>query len=111
MKASRALRWARLTAGLIQRVLAEKSGIRQSTIARIETGAIDPRVGTLSRRLHACEFDLEVEPLLSIGIDRSLIHQCLASSPAQRLQNVDVEAENLRMLLAATRHLRRRPVA
>lgn len=98
MKASRALRWARLTAGLTQRALAEKSGIPQSTIARIESGAVDPRVGTLSRLLRACEFDLEVEPLLGIGIDRSLIHQCLAASPPQRLEEIKEGARFIELL-------------
>ena len=78
MKASRALRWARLTAGLSQRALAAKSGVPQSSIARIEAGTIDPRTGTLDRLLRACGFDLEVEPLLGQGVDRSQIREMLA---------------------------------
>lgn len=111
MKASRALRWARLTAGLSQRALAKKSGFPQSTIARIETGAIDPRVGTLTRLLHACGFDLEVEPRLGVGVDRSQIREMLSLTPAERLQRVAEESDDLMRMLHATRHLRKRPVA
>ncbi len=101
MKASRALRWARLTAGLSQRALAEKSGIPQSTIGRIETGAIDPRTSTLSRLIRACGYDLEVEPLLGLGIDRTLIRERLALSPDRRLQSVDAGARTLALLRGA----------
>jgi transcriptional regulator with XRE-family HTH domain len=85
MKAARALRWARRRAGLSQRALAERSGVPQSTIGRIEAGMVDPRVGTLRRLLRACGFDLEVEPALGEGIDRSQIRELLVLSPDQRL--------------------------
>jgi transcriptional regulator with XRE-family HTH domain len=103
MKASRALRWARLTAGLSQRVLAEKSGVPQSTIGRIETVVIDPRTSMLSRLLRTCGYDLEVEPLLGQGIDRTLIRERLALSPTERLAYVTEEVEDLNRFLSATR--------
>ena|SRR5579884_2307514 len=101
MKATRALRWARLTANLSQRALAEGAGVPQSTIARIEAGSIDPRVSTLSRLLHACGFDLEVEPLLGRGVDRSQIQERLALSPAERLQHATIEARELELIAGA----------
>src|SRR6266849_6523606 len=103
MKASRALRWARLTAGLSQRALSEKSGVPQSTIGRIESDAIDPRTKTLNRLLRACGFDLEVEPLLGQGVDRTLIRDRLALSPAERLAHVTEEVEDLNRFLGAAR--------
>jgi transcriptional regulator with XRE-family HTH domain len=103
MKASRALRWARLTAGLSQRALAEKSGVPQSTIGRIETDAIDPRTSMLSRLLRACGYDLEVEPLLGQGVDRTLIRERLALTPAERLAHLTEEVEDLNRLLSAAR--------
>jgi transcriptional regulator with XRE-family HTH domain len=93
MNSARALRYARRRAGLSQRELAERSGLPQSTVGRIETGAIDPRVSTLDRLLRACEFDLEVEPLLGIGVDRSQIREMLALTPAERLARLGQEAE------------------
>jgi transcriptional regulator with XRE-family HTH domain len=107
MKASRALRWARLTAGLSQRALAKKSGIPQSSIARIEAGTIDPRVGTLDRLLCACGFDLEVEPRLGQGVDRSQIRERLALSPAERLEGISEEVQHLEQLFAAIDRSRR----
>jgi predicted transcriptional regulator len=85
MNAARALRYARRRAGLSQRELAQRSGVPQSTVGRIESGAVDPRISTLDRLLRTCEFDLEVEPLLGIGVDRSQIREMLGLSPSERL--------------------------
>ena len=62
MDAARVLRYARRRAGLTQRALAAKADIAQPTIARIESGAMVPRVDTLDRLLEACGMGLEVEP-------------------------------------------------
>lgn len=83
--AGRMLRYARSRAGLTQRALATKTGIPQETIARIERGRADPRVGTLDRLLEGCGFGLEVEPRLGIGIDRTQIIALLSLSPTARL--------------------------
>lgn len=103
MKAARALRWARRRAGLSQRELAEKSGMPQSTVGRIEAGTVDPRVGTLSRLLRTCGFDLEVEPRLGMGIDRTQIRELLALSPDQRLARATEGARQLAELRSAER--------
>ena len=85
MKASRALKYARARAGLSQRELAEKAGLPQSTVGRIESGAVDPRFETLMTLLRACGYDLEVEPRLGIGADRTQIREALKLTPEQRL--------------------------
>jgi transcriptional regulator with XRE-family HTH domain len=77
--AGRMLREARARARLTQRQLAEKSGIPQETIARIERGRADPRVNTLDRLLAACEFGLEVMPRLGIGVDRTQIQERISA--------------------------------
>jgi transcriptional regulator with XRE-family HTH domain len=79
--AGRMVRYARRRAGLTQRQLAAKAGIPQETIARIERGRVDPRIGTLDRLLEAAEMGLEVMPRLGIGIDRTQF-QRLLSLPA-----------------------------
>lgn len=81
----RMVRHARLRAGLTQRQLAAKAGIPQESIARIERGRVDPRVGTLDRLLEACEFGLETMPRLGIGIDRPQIRERLDLTPGARL--------------------------
>jgi transcriptional regulator with XRE-family HTH domain len=83
--AGRMVRYARRRAGLTQRQLAAMAGIPQETIARIERGRADPRVGTIDRLLEACEFGLEVMPRLGIGVDRTQIQALLELSPAERL--------------------------
>lgn len=76
MDAGRALRAARRRKGLTQRALAEQTGVPQSTIGRIESGAVMPRVDTLDGLLKACDENLEAMPLLGVGVDRSLIATC-----------------------------------
>jgi transcriptional regulator with XRE-family HTH domain len=102
--AGRMLRESRVRARLTQRQLAEKSGIPQETIARIERGRADPRVKTLDRLLEACEFGLEVMPRLGIGIDRTQIDELLKLSPSERLA---VAVANDRHFVELRRSIRR----
>jgi len=83
--AGRMLRHARRRAGLTQRQLAASVGIPQETIARIEVGRVDPRVGTLDRLLAGCGFGLEHLPRLGAGVDRSQIDERLDIDPSTRL--------------------------
>lgn len=48
-EAIRALIAARIETGMTQKQLAEKTGIRQSNISRIESGTSSPTVDTLAR--------------------------------------------------------------
>jgi transcriptional regulator with XRE-family HTH domain len=83
--AARMLRHARRRAGLTQRELAAKTGYPQETIARIESGRVDPRVTTLDRLLEGCGFGLEHLPRLGIGIDRTQIQALLGLSRSERV--------------------------
>ena len=84
--AGRMVREARQRARLTQRALAAKTGIPQETIARIERGRVDPRVGTLDRLLEGCGYGLESMPRLGIGIDRTQISERLATPMGRRLE-------------------------
>ena len=84
--AGRMLRHSRARAKLTQRELSAKVGIPQETIARIESGRVDPRIGTLDRLLEGCGFGLEHLPRLGIGVDRSQIRSRLRLTPSQRLE-------------------------
>ena len=75
---------ARRRAGLTQRALATRADVAQPTIARIERGQDDPRVGTLRKLLTACDASLEAAPRLGAGIDRTEIRRLLALSTADR---------------------------
>ena len=87
--------YARRKAGFSQRALAERAGVTQATIARIEKGEIDPRSGTVIRLLRACGFGLEAVPLSGVGVDRTAIRELLKLSPAQRVSLATREARNL----------------
>jgi len=77
---------ARRSAGLSQRQLAERSGVPQPTIARIESGKQMPRADTLDRLLRACGWELDMSLRRGLGEDMSLIRSWLALTPAERAQ-------------------------
>jgi hypothetical protein len=60
----------------------------QSTVARIELGLMDPRVGTLDRLLRECGMSLEVEPRLGDGVDRTQIRELRKLTPKQRVEHM-----------------------
>jgi len=100
------LRQARRRADLTQRDLAERAGLPQSTIGRIEAGAIDPRATTLRRLLRACGSDLEPAPRLGEGIDRSQIRGRLERNPSERLEDLAAAASAIRRLTDTARPTR-----
>ena len=103
MNSARSLRQARRRAGLTQRELAERAGIPQPTVSRIESGRVVPRVDTLDRLLRLCGDELAAVPKLGDGIDRSLIRQKLALSPSERLDAIASEGRSMADLLRSRR--------
>jgi transcriptional regulator with XRE-family HTH domain len=89
MEPSEAIRTTRRRARLTQRELAARAGVPQSTVARIESGAIDPRASTLRVLLRACGADLEVVDRLGVGVDRTTIRGRLELSPGERLRELE----------------------
>src|SRR6476659_9128045 len=101
MNAGRVLRYARRQAGLSQRELAAKTSVPQPQIARIESGAVSPRMDTLERLMAGAGVTLEVSPRIGRGVDRSLIRASLARSPEARVQAAETAARNLAAYLVA----------
>jgi predicted transcriptional regulator len=101
MRPSEALRYARKRAELTQRQLAQRSGVAQPAVARIEKGAVVPRVDTMERLLRACGQTLEVEDRIGAGVDRSVIRELLRLSPKERIIRAAEDAENLHRFLEA----------
>lgn len=97
------LRDARTRAGLTQRELARRTGVAQPTIARIEAGVADPRVGTLERLLAACGRSLQATVRPGTGVDRSQLRELLRLSPRQRLDLLRDDVAGLRRLEAVAR--------
>jgi hypothetical protein len=75
----------------------------QSTVARIELGLMDPRVGTLDRLLRECGMSLEVEPRLGEGVDRTQIRERLALTPEERFLSFVASANAVEHLLASAK--------
>lgn len=85
MRIQELVRAARKTRGLSQREAAARAGVPQSTIARIELGAIEPRADTVERVLTALGHDLTMDARAGEGIDRTLIQHFLQMSPQERI--------------------------
>lgn len=109
MKAAGNLRYAREKAGLTQRQLAERAGVPQSTIGRIECGLVDPRISTLDRLLKVCGFELDVTMRRGIGVDRTQFREQLATSPDERLARAAAGARFLRDVREAMRSATSKP--
>lgn len=69
----RGLKRARLTAGLSQRALAERSGVTQSHISQIESGSTEPGLSTLIDLARSLELDVMLIPRKQIPAVSSLI--------------------------------------
>lgn len=83
------LRRARLKAGLSQHALAEKLGIKQPMVSRIETGSEQPSLQTLSRLVRACgyEIDAEIRPVIDPH-DLGLMESSIALTPQERIDRL-----------------------
>lgn len=89
VEAATILRTARRRAGLSQRELAERAGVRQPLVSRIESARQQPSLPTLQRLLAACGYQLSanLEPLPDPG-DLSLIEATLPLTPQQRVDRL-----------------------
>jgi transcriptional regulator with XRE-family HTH domain len=80
------LREARRSRGASQARLAIRAGTTQSAISRIERDQVSPSVETLRSLLHLLGADLELGVVeRDSGVDRSMVHERLRQSPAERV--------------------------
>lgn len=92
---------ARAAAGLSQRELARRAGVPQSTVARIETDAMVPRVDTLQRLLRECGVELQLRPRPGAGVDRTQLRERLRLSPLERIEQAAAAARAIAPLRGA----------
>jgi transcriptional regulator with XRE-family HTH domain len=97
-----------LRAGLSQRALAAATGVAQPTIARIERGIEEPRIGTLTSLLAARGHRLELRPTGGEGVDRTAIRELLALSPTERAAIATAEGRALAAVPIGSLATRRR---
>jgi hypothetical protein len=97
------LRDARKRSGLTQAELAERAGVTQSVIARLERGGGNPTFLTLERVLHAAGHRLELTAIEQglRTVDETLIAQQLALSPADRVRGLDAFTASMATLVNA----------
>lgn len=98
MTCAKTLSQARRRAGVSQRELARLTGIAQPTIARIERGLVDPRIGTVERLLDACGARLSVEDVAGRGVDRTQMRELRKLSPRARVESLRRDAAGLARL-------------
>jgi transcriptional regulator with XRE-family HTH domain len=86
------LREARSRSGLSQRALAERAGVAQSEIARIESGRQEPSFSRLERLFRAAGYDLKVDLVPHDAHDEQLIRQMLALPVEDRLDALEAQS-------------------
>jgi transcriptional regulator with XRE-family HTH domain len=117
--AGRLIHESRSRANLTQRELAERAGMSQPAIAKLEQGAANPTLDTLARCAAAAGFDLRLELVprnspdavvlrYKEDVDRSLLRGNLRKSVTQRLRSLGEWQEAGQELQRATRAARRR---
>jgi len=84
------LRDARRRAGLTQADLAERLGVSQAAVAKLESPRANPTVDTLDKALWATghRLTLDAAPRRP-GVDESLIRRQLELSPAERIRGIE----------------------
>jgi transcriptional regulator with XRE-family HTH domain len=100
------LRRARADARLSQAEVAERAGMTQSAIARLERRAANPTAATLANVLAATghRLILAAEPY-RLPFDEAQLRERLAMTPAQRLANFTASSHNLATMALRARRL------
>ena len=79
------LKSARETRGLSQRALSAKVGVPQSHISKIENGAVDLRVSSLTELARAFDLELMLVPRKSVSAVRTITRSNAMAAPGTRL--------------------------
>jgi len=110
---------ARQRAHLTQRELAERAGMSQPAIAKLEHGTTNPTLDTLARCAASAGFDIRLELVpraapdavvlrYKADVDRSLLRENLRKTVNQRLRSLGEWQQAGHELQRATRAARRR---
>jgi transcriptional regulator with XRE-family HTH domain len=82
------LREARRRAGLTQRALAERAGVTQPTVARIERGDSRPSLERLLTLIRVCDLDLDIRVVPLDEDAWTMVERGAASTPDERLDRL-----------------------
>jgi transcriptional regulator with XRE-family HTH domain len=103
MEASALIRQARLAAGFTQAELAERTGVRQPEIARLESTGANPRIGTLKRVVAATGQSLTLGLDPTGGVDETMIAENLRMSAGERLRQFEAAYRSVSDLVSHAR--------
>lgn len=103
MAASTLVRTARRRANLTQAQLAERAGLSQAEVARLERAGSNPTAATLERLLSATGHRLELRPL--DAVDETQLRERLELTPAERLAAFETSQRNLSSLTRGARRV------
>ena len=114
------IRTARERAGLSQRELADRAGVAQPLVARLERAGANPTLRTLEKLAAAAGFTLRVhlEPVAPSDpvverylhdVDRTLLRENLKRSVDERIRSLGEWQQATAALQAATRRAKARP--
>lgn len=96
MDAGQILRESRLRSGLSQRRLSELAGVTQPTVARIESGLIQPTFERLLELVRACGLDLDVRVVPLDEDAWTVARRGLALTPDERLDRAVAAVDLMR---------------
>jgi transcriptional regulator with XRE-family HTH domain len=82
------LREARLRAGMTQKAVAERVGVSQPLVARIERGAVEPTLDRLLGLVRACGFDLDIRVVPLDEDAWTLVERGASATPDERLDRM-----------------------
>ena len=97
----KSLREARQRKGFSQRELSAKSGVPQSHISKIESGAVDLRVSSLVVLARVLDLELELVPKKAVPAIKSIVRSSTSADIAGAQKRMQKEIEQYRKVLAS----------
>jgi transcriptional regulator with XRE-family HTH domain len=82
------LREARRRAGMTQRAVAARAGVTQPTVARIESGDVQPSLERLLELVRACGLDLDLRVTTLDEDAWTMVERGAAATPDERLDRL-----------------------
>lgn len=99
---SNTLKRAREAKGLSQRALANLSGVPQSHISKIESGAVDLRISSLVEIARALDMELKLVPRKGLSAVNSIIRSTQAKTQSKSMLDVIAKLQRAADELSAT---------
>lgn len=106
LDASTAIREARVEAGLTQRALADRMGVAQPVVARLERAGSNPTYRVFTAAMTAAGRALVTVPVDRGNVDRGLVKGRLQRTPAQRLLDFEHALTGARAFAVAAERAR-----